>query len=364
MSVFRAAPAALLCLLLGTPACASDGWDYYVAGDAQDVVTQTTGLLVLQGGGDWIDKNYSAMAKAGGHGDFVVLRASGTDEYSDYIYAICECDSVESIVFNDRAAAFDEKVLATIRNAEALFIAGGDQARYVRFWKDTPVATAINELAQRSVPIGGTSAGMAVLGEFVYSALADESLTSEAALADPFDANLTLTRDFLELPRLANTLTDQHLEERDRMGRTVTMLSRLLEQGWTDNARAIAADRETALHVDPATGIGRVFATADHDTPYVYFLRLESQSQKPQPGQALSTDDVSVYRAGPGDTFDLGAWQGTGGDVYTLRSVNGVLKSSSDSVYGRTDTQPRSATQDKQHAPHNSSGASRGTTKL
>lgn len=332
-------------LLAGT-AFANDGWEYYLAGDATDVVRKTSGLLVLQGGGDWIDENYRAMAAAGGYGDFVVLRASQTDEYSEYIYNICRCDSVESIVFNDRAAAYDDKVLAIIRNAEALFIAGGDQARYVRFWKDTPVEAAINELAARSVPIGGTSAGMAVLGEFVYSALAEESLTSAAALADPFDGNLTLTRGFLELPGLANTITDQHLQERDRMGRTVALLSRVLEQGWTDDVRAIAADRETALHVNPETGIGRVVATADHETPYVYFLRLGSLSQQPRAGQPLSTDAVSVYRAGPGNTFDLNAWQGSGGDAYTLRSVNGVLESSVGSVYGQQSPQPISAMPD------------------
>jgi cyanophycinase-like exopeptidase len=51
-------------------------------------------------------------------------------------------------------------VLATIRNAEALFIAGGDQSRYVRFWQGTPVEDAIHELLARNVPIGGTSAGI------------------------------------------------------------------------------------------------------------------------------------------------------------------------------------------------------------
>lgn len=242
MTLFKRAKAVLAAgaLLAAGQGHADNGWTYHIAGDPADVETSTRGLLVLQGGGDWIDENYPAMAKAGGYGDFVVLRASGAEEYNEYIFAICRCDSVETIVFDSRTAAFDETVIATIRRAEALFIAGGDQERYYRFWRNTPVERALNELARRSVPIGGTSAGMAVLGQFLYSATGLASLTSEGALTDPFHHDLTIARDFLDLPRLRNTITDQHLEERDRMGRTVGLLARLLDEGWTDDVRAIA----------------------------------------------------------------------------------------------------------------------------
>ena len=76
-------------------------------------------------------------------------------------------------------------MIEKIRNAEAMFIAGGDQSNYARYWKDTPVEDAINFVAAKPAPIGGTSAGMAVLSEFVYSAEGEESLTSPVALADP-----------------------------------------------------------------------------------------------------------------------------------------------------------------------------------
>ncbi len=35
-------------------------------------------------------------------------------------------------------------MIETIRNAEAVWIAGGDQSNYIRYWKDTPVEDAIN----------------------------------------------------------------------------------------------------------------------------------------------------------------------------------------------------------------------------
>ena len=72
------------------------------------------------------------MGEFGGGGDFVVLRASGADDYNDYIFKLCHCDSVETIVFDKGAATSDPFVIETIRNAEALFIAGGDQSNYIR----------------------------------------------------------------------------------------------------------------------------------------------------------------------------------------------------------------------------------------
>jgi len=123
----------------------------------------------------------------------VVIRASGTDAYNPYILGLCACDSVETFVFKNHNGAYQPFVIEHIKNAEALFIAGGDQSDYVNLWKGTPVEDAINYLANvKKVPIGGTSAGMAVLGEFLYSAMTNSSLTSEEALADPFHKDLTV----------------------------------------------------------------------------------------------------------------------------------------------------------------------------
>jgi cyanophycinase len=274
------------------------------------------------------------MGEFGGGGDFVVLRASGKDDYNDYIYALCHCDSVTTLVFNGGAAMTDLYVIETIRNAEAIFIAGGDQSNYIRYWKDTPVEDAINFVAAKPAPIGGTSAGMAVLGEYVYSAEGMESLTSAVAMADPFAPDLTLARDFLKLPRLENVITDQHLQERDRIGRTVALLSRLQQDGWSVAPRAIAADRETSLHIDPADGSAEVFSTADHPTPYVYFMTAGQAPEHCEPGKPLTSGGVDVYRLAPGvGRFNLESWTGSGGIAYELRVQAGKLRSPRGEIY-------------------------------
>ena len=245
--------------LTGAPA---PKFSYYLTGNAADVAATTEAGLGLMGGGTDVDALFTWMSARAGGGDFVVIRASGADGYNQYVYDLGDFDSVETLVLRTRAASSDAFVLQTIRNADALFIAGGDQSDYVNNWKGTPVEAAIHELAARGVPIGGTSAGTAILGEFLYSAQR-KSVTSAVALADPFSRDITLDRDFLVLPHLAGLITDQHLIERDRLGRTLTFMARLVIDGWTTDPRAIAIDRETAVLVD-ADGQATVVANAVH----------------------------------------------------------------------------------------------------
>ena len=328
-----------LCCVLGlyvatcTTAAAAPGYQYTVVGNPADVVTSTSGLLVLQGGGTDVDENFVRMGARSGGGDFVVIRASGTDAYNPYIYDLCSCDSVATIVFKNRNAVSDPFVIETIRNAEALFIAGGDQSDYVKLWKGTQIEDAIHHVAAKPAPVGGTSAGMAIMSEFLYSAMSNSSLTSAEALANPFHRDLTLDRDFLTLPKLGGLITDQHLQERDRMGRTVTFLARLVRDGWTAQGRAIAADRETALHVDPTSGAAQVFTTPTHPTPFVYFLTTPGPPEICEPGIPLTYRNVAVYRIGPGNSFDLTRWRGTGGIAYTLTVEAGALSSSRGEIY-------------------------------
>jgi cyanophycinase len=326
----------LLCTLVAHAASAGETPEFrrYVVGNALDVVRPTRGLVVLQGGGDDVDENYVQMGRLAGGGDFVVLRASGEDDYNPYIYALCDCDSVETIVFENREAAYIPLIAEQIRNAEALFIAGGDQSRYVRFWEGTPVEDAIHAVAAKPAPIGGTSAGMAILGEYAYSAMSDESLTSAVALADPYARDVTLERDFIALDVMQGIITDQHFQERDRMGRTLTFLARLVADGWTTRPRAIAADRETALHVDPLTGVGTVYATADHPTPFVWFLDTTGPPAVCAPGTPLTIEHIEVFRVGRGGRFDLKRWAGDDQGIrYTLSVQAGAIASSRDDTY-------------------------------
>ena len=314
--------AALLVAPLGAAPRAQ--YDYYLTGNAGNVFVSTRFGLGLMGGGTDVDALFTWMGGRAAGGDFVVIRASGADGYNQYVYDLAPFDSVETLVLKNRAASSDPFVLQTIRNADALFVAGGDQSNYVDYWKGTPVEDAIHELAARGVPIAGTSAGTAILGEFLYAAQR-QSVTSVQALADPFNHNITLDRDFLTLRYMQGIITDQHLIERDRLGRTLTFMARIVFDGWAAESKAIAIDRETAVLVDDR-GRATIVANMDHPTPYAYFIR-GGAPQIVAPGTPLTYTNLQVQRAAPGSTFDLAAWTGKGVTQYTLNVVDGVVTS-------------------------------------
>ena len=86
-------------------------------------------------------------------------------------------------------------------------------------------------------------------------------------------------------------------------------------------------------HSPGADGSAEVFSTPGWPTPYVYFLRTNGAPQVCQPGVPLTYQNVSVYRVGPGGTFDLDSWSGSGGLAYSLSANSGVLSSSNGSIY-------------------------------
>jgi cyanophycinase-like exopeptidase len=160
---------------------------YYEIGDvAAPTPAATRQAMMLMGGGEWPRDAFRWFTERAGHGHIVVLRASGAGDAGEEIYRdVGGVLSVQTIVFSDRAAASDPQVLDILRKADGIFLAGGDQANYVRFWKDTPVAQMLNAHVRKGRPIAGTSAGLAILGGTAYGAMDGGSIDSPTALADP-----------------------------------------------------------------------------------------------------------------------------------------------------------------------------------
>src|SRR5689334_15904000 len=252
----------LLTVCLALPAFGAKKYSYFRVGNAADVSTPTTAGTVLMGGGTDVDAAFQWMCQLSGNGDFLVIRATGTDAYNPYIQQLCPNEnSVATLIIPNLAAASDPFVVSTIASAEALWIAGGDQSNYINFWKGTPVEDGLNALIARGVPIGGTSAGMNVLTQFVYSALGSQGVTSSQALADPYNKYITLDRDFVSISILQGLIGDPHFVTRDRMGRDLAFMCRIYNNNWSTAPRDIAIDEKTALLID-ATGNGSVVGTS------------------------------------------------------------------------------------------------------
>ena len=316
----------LLCTVflccLAFPAYGAKQYSYFRVGNPNDVTTPTTAGTVLMGGGTDVDAAFQWMCGRSGNGDFLVIRATGTDAYNPYIQQLCPGEnSVATLIIPNRTAASDPFVIATIQSAEALWIAGGDQSNYINFWKGTPVQDQMNALIARGVPVGGTSAGMNVLTHFIYSALASQGVTSSQALADPFSRYITLDRDFANITILQNIIGDPHFVTRDRMGRDLAFLCRIYTNGWSNTPRDIAIDERTALLID-GRGNGSVVGAST-----VYFMQAPGAPQVCQPKTPLTYTGISVYRIDSTGTFDLGRWTGRNGTSYTVSATAGVLSS-------------------------------------
>lgn len=351
-------------------------YSYFAEGDPAAEVKLPHPLepsLVIMGGGTDVDSAFRWMihragVRPGTGGRFVIIRATGTDAYNPYIYYSDEksgttthiapewvggaaqgLSSVETLVIPDIASANDPFVNEVVGRAQAVFIAGGDQSNYINYWKNTALHTTLNRLLEQNVPLGGTSAGLAVLGQFDFSALRD-TVTTDEALADPYNEFMTLDPDplsltggFLTPGAFRNTILDSHLDSRDRMGRLLTFVSRLVApvgasgcaggilaaEASSKGARGIGVGVETALLVQgdgvyaPFTG-RRVTNPGSTTQSAVYFVRPLQAATVCSLGKPLTAPGFELQKlADDSSVFNLSDWSGK--PAYTVNINNGVL---------------------------------------
>ncbi|MFN3875489.1 MAG: Type 1 glutamine amidotransferase-like domain-containing protein, partial [Flavobacteriales bacterium] len=99
-------------------------------------------------------------------------------------------NSVETIVCHNASVSNEPYVQQRIQQAEAIWFAGGDQWDYVSCWQGTPVDSLVRlAITQRNIAIGGTSAGMAILAGYRFTAQFG-TVTSQAALNNPYAVNV------------------------------------------------------------------------------------------------------------------------------------------------------------------------------
>ncbi len=287
-------------------------FDYFVTGDpAVPRAPHTQFLLALMGGGGSVDAAFAAIARHAGRGHIVILRAVADDSFDpeDGDYGVSfttkwgPVASAETITFHNRQAAYDARVLAALRGADGIFIAGGDQGNYVRYWKGTPVQEALNAHVRADRPIGGSSAGLAILGHYNYPCLDGISLESKVALADPFNSSVMLEDDFMHFRGLEQVITDSHFSARSRLGRSIVFLARLNQGQPKPGIFGLGIDEKTALLID-ADGRARLAAGSAGS---VWLTRLTQPPTTLTRGQPLSVNGIEIVRLGPDSRLNLKA---------------------------------------------------------
>jgi len=338
--------------------------------------------LVLMGGGPDVDSAFRWMIQSAGIGPstggrFVVIRSVGTDAYDPYLMysdatgsttgaavdgyvggAALGLSAAETLVIPDAAAANDDFVNKVLATANSVWIAGGDQSSYLGKWKGSKLQTTLKALIARGVPIGGTSAGANVLGQFIYSGQ-NGSVTSDKALSNPYNREMTFdpqpftASSFLAptaaqaIPALGNTFVDPHFDARDRMGRLVAFVSRSIaangSQGCSggvlnySQGRGIGVGVETALLIQgdgsashPWTG-QRVSNPSTTTLSAVYFLSPLTTPTQCLSGKTLTIQNLRVQRLSDSNSqFNLGTWQPLSGVLsnYDVSVNAGIITSS------------------------------------
>jgi len=219
------------------------------------------GYLCAEGGGnankgDWTDEVFGWMVEKGNRGHIVIIGALevAADDTRGALFKRLGAASASNIMVNEENADSQE-VFDEISRASVVWIKGGDQGRYVKWWKGTKAEQAIRAVFARGGVVGGTSAGCAVLGEWTYSALND-SLHPLEALADARHPDLTLEHGFLGLA--PGVIFDTHFTERGRIARLPVLLAHIREQrrglgapGPTNEIIGIGVDPRTAVCISP-----------------------------------------------------------------------------------------------------------------
>lgn len=286
----------------------------------------------------------------GDTGDYLVIRYNKLGSQADYIWDNYSTlvSSAAELAINTRHAANDPAVAEIVRNAELIFLAGGDQNEYEDLWKNTLVAEVIaTKLAERQVVIGGTSAGMAILGGNYY-APACQGLLSSEILDDPFHPNTRNLNsgDFLQVPFLEEVITDTHLDRlvprqypEKRYGRIFGFLARIVDDnGGHLPAYGIGLEEGALVTIDER-GIATSYGNGQRRGEDAYFLKTNGfLPERIEAGRSLIWDGdgkaVAAYHLagtpeGQGE-FDLTDWSTARGGCweywYTTGGEDGFVR--------------------------------------
>jgi len=319
-----------LLILLLTSNTFSQNYTSYFTGNSTDVEVNGLGGVCLMGGATEHDEAMKWFLERANGGDVLVLRASGSNGYNNYLYSELgvSVNSVETIVCHNANSADETYIHDKIKTAEAIWFAGGDQWNYISYWRNTAIDSLINRgITERNIVIGGTSAGMAIQGGAYFSA-ENGTVNSATALSNPYHSNVTVgTQEFIKNSYLTEVITDSHYDNPDRKGRHTVFIARLASDlGW--NSKGIACDEYTAVCIDE-NGNARVFGEYPTYDETAYFIQLNCEIENNLPevmesgtpltwnqnNSALKVYEVKGTMTGA-NSFDLSDWTTGSGGVW------------------------------------------------
>jgi len=258
-------------------------------------------LLLIGGGNDrnrWADDPFRWFVQQADSGKIINIDVSSVATSYATTFKSWGADATSSsLQIPTKTVANDSATYYELISANGIFIEGGDQWPYVSNWKGTLVEDAIHEVFSKGGVIGGTSAGLAVLGEVVFDAKFGGAYPQDLAY-NPYNNRIHFTDDFLTV--LPGVLTDSHFHPRGRLGRLVPMLARQIQDSGRDSLIAIGVDDNTAFCLYPdRTGI--VYGESTVSILY----KMENSTIVCEPMKPLTFTNISYTQLNHGAVYDL-----------------------------------------------------------
>ena len=197
-----------------------------------------------------------------------------------------------SVPFDSRADCQREDWLDLIREADGVFLTGGNQLRLATTLGGTPVSTLLRERNAEGLHIAGTSAGAAFVSEHMI-AYGDEGATPHRRMVT-LSPGLGLTN---------RIIVDQHFRQRDRLGRLLTALA------YNPFAIGTGLDEDTAIFIEAddtleVVGSGGVTIVDAHDLQYSSVDALKAN-------EPVTLIGIHLHILVAGDRYDLHARRAT-----------------------------------------------------
>ena len=141
-------------------------------------------------------------------------------------------------------------------------------------------------------------------------------MVQSEALKDPFTRKITIKENFLSLSPLHNIITDTHYVERNRLGRHIVFMARILADSKPSIVRGIGIDRDQAVCFE-LNGVACVY---NDNGSKAYFLSVNDVNVMPEVlqkgvpltwnnnGKAIESYELIGTKNGD-NCFDLNEWK-------------------------------------------------------
>ncbi len=207
------------------------------------------GKLFIIGGGKRPPALVRKLVEASGidsTGYAIILPMSSSEPDSAAYYGIKQFTGLglprqRFRAYNFQKGQYPAAAVDSLRQAQLIYITGGDQNRFMEVVAGSPVYEAIHEAYQAGATIAGTSAGAAVMSE--------KMITGNEKRHPEYTGNFrTIESENMEIGQglglLDNAIIDQHFIWRMRMNRLITTVLDHPEQ------TGIGIDESTAILVE------------------------------------------------------------------------------------------------------------------